>query len=343
MRQRDPGRAEARGTVWGGREVRAGLLLLGLLWAVALGAPLLAGDRPLVQRTGGRTYFPALRGLPVVGRLFAATPPPVERGDLALLPPVPFGPTRVDLSQSLVPPGRRHLLGTDELGRDVASRLIHGARLSLYVGAAGTLLALLVGLGLGGLAGFYGGRTDRLVSALIDVALCFPSLLLALALVAVTGARGVWTLAAVVAATRWARIARYARGEFLRLRDTQLVGAARASGASDLRILGNHVLPNALAPVLVTAAFSAAGAVMLEAALGFLGLGLAPPTPSWGGILADARITGASAWWLSVFPGLMIFAALSAYSLLGEGLLDRLDPRREAAGAGGTPARSTAV
>jgi peptide/nickel transport system permease protein len=326
-----------------GAGVGAGLALLAALWGVALAAPLLAGERPLLQRTAGRTYFPALAGLPGVGALVRTAAPAPGAGDLVILPPLPHDPAATDLSRSRRPPGAGHPLGTDDLGRDLAARLVHGARTSLFVGGAGTVGALGIGLLLGALAGYRGGRVDQALSAVIDVALCFPSLVLAMAAVAVTGARGPWALAAVLALTRWGRIARYARGEFARLRGSNLAGAARAAGASDLRVLGAHLLPNALAPVLVTAAFSAAGAVLLEGALGFLGLGVAPPRPSWGGSLADGWAAGGRAWWLTVFPGLAIFLVLAGYGLLGEGLLDRLDPRREAARSGGTPARSNAL
>jgi peptide/nickel transport system permease protein len=314
-----------------------------LLWLLALAAPLVATDLPLVQRTGGKLYFPATANLPLVGRLVDPHPPAPRPGDMLVRAPLPYHPTAVDLSSHLEPPGAGHLLGTDGLGRDVATRLLHGGRSSLFIGAGGTLAALAVGLALGALAGYYGGRVDSLVSAVVDVALCFPSLLLALALVSLTSARGPWALAAILAATRWARIARYARGEFQRLRGTGLVAAARAGGAGDARILARHLLPNALAPILVTAAFSAAGAILLEASLSFLGLGVRLPAPSWGGMLAEARAAGGGAWWMVIFPGLAVFAALAAYSLIGEGLLDRLDPKREAARAGGAPARSNAV
>jgi peptide/nickel transport system permease protein len=324
-----------------GRELRAGLGLLAVLWLLALAAPLLAGSRPLLQRSGGRTYLPAVARLPLLGWLPGREAPPPRPGDLVVMPPVPHDPLRVDLRRSLQPPSPGHPLGTDSLGRDVAARLLHGARTSLVVGGAGTGGALALGLLLGGLAGFYGGGTDRLVSALVDVALCFPSLVLAMALVAVTDARGPWALVLVLALTRWGRIARYARGEVLRMRTGDLIGAARAAGAGDLRILVGHLLPNALAPVLMTAAFSAAGAVLLEGALGFLGLGIAPPQPSWGASLADGWAAGGRAWWLSLFPGAGMFLALAAYGLVGEGFLDRLDPRREAARA--VPARATAV
>jgi peptide/nickel transport system permease protein len=318
--------------------LRTGWGLLALLWLLALGAPLLANHRPLVQHSEAGIYFPALADLPLLGRLVEPNPPAPGPHDLVVRALLPYDPTAPDLDVFLQPPGWRHPLGTDELGRDVAARLLYGAQVSLAVGAGGTLASLLIGLVLGGLAGHLGGRTDAVISTLVDVALCFPSLLLALALVSLTSARGPLALILVLAATRWARIARFARGEFLRLRRTDLVRAARAGGAGESRIMARHLLPNALAPVLVTAAFSAAGAILLEASLGFLGLGVQPPLPSWGGMLAGARNGGA--WWLVVFPGLTVFAALAAYGLIGEGMLDRLDPQRR---QGATTARAQAV
>lgn len=314
------------------RSFRAGCALLSLLWLLALAAPLLANHRPLLQYSQGVLYFPALVDLPLLGRLVEPHPPTPLPGDLVVRTLLPYDPLGPDLSAHLQAPSAGHFLGTDGLGRDVAARLLHGARISLFVGAGGTLAALALGLLLGALAGHYGGVTDGIISLVVDVALCFPSLLLALALVSLTSSRGPWALVLVLAATRWARIARYTRGEFLRLRRGDLVRAARAAGAGEGRILARHLLPNALAPVLVTAAFSAAGAILLEASLGFLGLGVAPPLPSWGSMLADAR-SGAGAWWLVVFPGLTVFAALAAYGLIGEGLLHRLDPRRRSSSA----------
>jgi peptide/nickel transport system permease protein len=211
------------------------------------------------------------------------------------------------------------------------ARLAYGARASLIVGLLATLLALALGVPLGAWAGYRGGSADAVVSFLADVTLAFPALLLALAIVSVSGARGILPLAAVLALSRWARIARLARAEFRRLRGRAAAEAARAAGARDLRIVSRHLLPEALAPILVGAAFAAAAAVLVEASLGFLGLGVAPPQTSWGSLLADARIAGPRAWWLAVFPGVAIFAALLGYTLIAEGILARLDPHRQAA------------
>jgi ABC-type dipeptide/oligopeptide/nickel transport system permease subunit len=255
---------------------------------------------------------------------------------LALLAPLlPQAPAAVDLATGLTAPSPRHWLGTDPLGRDLLARLAHGARASLVVGLLATLLALAFGVPLGAWAGYRGGPADAVVSFLADVTLAFPALLLALAVVSVSGARGILPLAVVLALSRWARIARLARGEFRRLRGREAAEAARAAGARELRILSRHLLPEALAPILVGAAFAAAAAVLVEASLGFLGLGVAPPQTSWGSLLADARIAGPQAWWLALFPGLAIFAALLGYTLLAEGILEQLDPRRAAAGTSG--------
>ncbi len=321
----------------------AGWTMLAGLWLLALAAPLVANERPLLQRVDGRLYFPARAALPLVGNWVEPHPPKPGQGDLVVYPLLPYSPGTPDLNAHLQPPGPDHLLGTDVLGRDLAARLIHGARSSLLIGAAGTLAALGVGLLLGALAGYFGGRLDWTVSGLVDVALCFPSLLLALALISLTSARGPWALVLVLAATRWARIARFARGEFRRLRQTEMVTAARAGGAGEGRILATHLLPNALAPVLVTASFSAAGAALLEASLGFLGLGVAPPGLSWGTLLATAREHAGTAWWLAVFPGLTVFLTIAGYGLLAEGLLDRLDPRRWTTTRDASAARSQAL
>ena len=246
--------------------------------------------------------------------------------------PIPHDPYEVDLDAVLAPPSREHWLGTDGLGRDLAARLVHGARVSVTVGLLTAVLALLVGVPLGALAGYRGGVADAVISRCVEAVLCFPSLLLALAVLATAPA---WVealpdgvrIALVLGVSGWTPVARYLRGEFLRLRSSEMVEAARASGAGHLRIALRHLLPSALAPVLVTAAFAVGAAILLEAALSFLGLGVRPPTATWGGLLTEARVHVERAWWLALFPGAALFAAVLACNLVGEGIRDLLDPR----------------
>lgn len=246
--------------------------------------------------------------------------------------PLPHDPTRLDLDSVLLAPSRAHWMGTDALGRDLAARVLHGARVSLAVGLLAAAFALLVGVPLGAWAGYRGGWADAAVGRCIEAVLCFPTLLLALALLAMAPAwlRGlpdVLRIALVLGVTGWIPVTRYLRAEFMRLRDSDVVAAARAAGGGDTRIVVRHILPSALAPVLVTAAFAVGEAVGLEAALSFLGLGVRPPTATWGGLLADARELVDRAWWLALFPGAALFVTVLGCNLLGEGVRDLLDPR----------------
>jgi peptide/nickel transport system permease protein len=242
--------------------------------------------------------------------------------------PIPFGPDDIDMAKRLQPPDALHHFGTDELGRDVLARMIHGARVSLTVGLLATIMALLVGCFFGAIAGYYGGVADWLVSRLIEVVLCFPLLFLALAIVAFFGP-SIWTIMIALGLTTWTSEARYVRGEFLRIREMEFAYAARASGARDSRIIFRHLLPNALAPVLVSASFGVAYAILTESALSFLGLGVPLPTATWGSILASAKQFIEYAWWLIVFPGVAIFLTVAAFNIIGDRFRDALDPRSD--------------
>lgn len=242
--------------------------------------------------------------------------------------PVPFGPNDVDVANRLRPPDAQHRLGTDELGRDVLARMIHGARVSLTVGLLATAMAVIVGSFLGALAGYYGGAADWIVSRLIEIVLCFPFLFLVLAIVAFFGP-SIWMIMLALAMTTWTSEARYVRGEVMRIREMEFAYAARASGARDSRIIFRHLLPNALAPVLVSASFGVAFAIVTESALSFLGLGVPLPTATWGSILSSAREFVEYAWWLIVFPGLAIFLTVAAFNIIGDRFRDALDPRSE--------------
>lgn len=241
---------------------------------------------------------------------------------------IPFGPNSVDIASRLRPPDEQHRLGTDDLGRDVLARIIHGARVSLTVGITATLIALIVGSILGALAGYYGGAADWVVSRLIEVVLCFPFLLLVLAIVALFRPSFL-TIMIALGLTSWTTEARFVRGEFLRIRDMEFAQAARASGARDWRIIFRHLLPNALAPVLVSASFGVASAILIESALSFLGMGVPPPTASWGNILYAAELHIEYAWWLVIFPGVAIFLTVAAFNIIGDRFRDALDPRSE--------------
>ncbi len=239
-----------------------------------------------------------------------------------------FGPNDLDVVNRLRPPDQQHRFGTDELGRDVLARMIYGARVSLTVGLLATAMALVVGSFLGAIAGYYGGAADWLVSRVIEVVLCFPLLFLSLAIVAFFGP-SVWTIMIALGLTTWTNEARYVRGEFLRIREMEFAYAARASGARDSRIIFRHLLPNALAPVLVSASFGVAYAILTESSLSFLGLGVPLPTATWGSILASAKEYIEYAWWLVVFPGVAIFLTVAAFNIIGDRFRDALDPRSD--------------
>jgi len=308
--------------------LRAGAVLLLVLAALALGAPLLATDLPWIARDADGLSFPAFSAM--LTATSGTLPDGAESPILAA--PIPHGPNRVDLRSTLVPPMSGHWLGTDDLGRDLAARVVHGARVSLGVGFLSAAFALLVGVPLGAWAGYRRGWADFVVSRAVETVLSFPTLLLVLAILAVASGwlarlSDVTRLALVLGLTGWMPIARYLRAEFLKLRESDMVSAARAVGGSDLRIAWRHILPSAMAPVLVTAAFAVGAAIGMEAALSFLGLGVRPPHATWGVLLADSREQIDRAWWLALFPGVALFGAVLACNLVGEGLRDLLDPR----------------
>jgi peptide/nickel transport system permease protein len=238
----------------------------------------------------------------------------------------PHDPTAIDARTILTGPSAAHLLGTDDLGRDVLSRLIYGARISLAVGFVSVGIAVLIGTSLGACAGYFGGLVDAVVMRFVDVMLCFPSTFLILAVIAFIGP-SIWNVMFVIGVTGWMGVCRLVRAEFLSLRERDFVVAARALGAGDARLIFRHILPNAMAPVLVAAVLGVAGAILTESGLSFLGLGVQPPTPSWGNILTAGKDNIDVAWWLSFFPGLAITLTMLGYNMLGEGLRDALDPR----------------
>ena len=246
----------------------------------------------------------------------------------ALLAPwlTPWDPLAVDGSRKLAPCGPEHWLGTDRLGRDVFSRLLYGGQVSLWVGFVAVGISVSIGTVLGLISGYFRGWVDEIIMRGVDVMLCFPSFFLILAVIAFLEP-SLANIMIVIGLTSWMGVARLVRAETLSLREREFVAAARLAGCSTARMLFGHILPNALAPILITATLGVAGAILVESSLSFLGLGMSPPTPSWGNMLQDGKNVLECAPWLSLYPGLAILITVLGYNLLGESRRDWLDPR----------------
>ncbi len=247
---------------------------------------------------------------------------------LALLAPVisPRDPNRLDVKRILDAPSKAHPLGTDQLGRDVLSRMLYGARVSLAVGFVSVGIAAAIGIVLGSLAGYHGGTTDAMVMRLVDLMLVFPRFFLLLAVLAFLRP-SIWTIMTVIGLTGWMSVARLVRAEFLSLKEREFVLWSQSIGATAFRIIWRHILPNAMAPVLVAMTLGIPAAILTESGLSFLGLGVQPPHATWGNILNEGKDAIEIGWWLSVYPGLAILVTVLSYNLLGEGIRDALDPR----------------
>jgi peptide/nickel transport system permease protein len=260
----------------------------------------------------------------------------------------PYDPLAVSLPEALLPPSASHLLGTDQLGRDVLSRLIYGTRISLLIGFLAVGIAVVVGTAVGSIAGFYGGWVDAVLMRFVDTLLSIPTIFLLLAVIAMDPAQQLVRLAeaplvgwaakilfawldpqivvlmAVIGLMSWMGVARLMRAEILSLKEREFVLAARVLGASSARLVTKHLVPNAMGPVLVSATLGVGGAILTESVLSYLGLGVQPPTPSWGNILNEGRVALGVAWWLTLSPGLCIFVTVLAFNLLGEGIRERI-------------------
>ncbi len=247
---------------------------------------------------------------------------------LAVLAPLiaPWDPNRPNMKQILEPPSRAHPLGTDNLGRDVFSRMLYGAQVSLAVGFVSVGIATLIGIVLGAVAGYNGGLVDATVMRLVDLMLVFPRFFLLLAVLAFL-TPSIWTIMAVIGLTGWMGVTRLVRAEFLSLKEREFVVWSQSIGASGLRIVWRHVLPNAMAPILVAMTLGIPAAILTESGLSFLGLGVQPPRATWGSILNEGKEVIEIGWWLSVYPGLAILFTVLSYNLFGEGIRDALDPR----------------
>jgi peptide/nickel transport system permease protein len=268
-------------------------------------------------RTFSRNQL-ALCGGVVVGLLVA----------IAVLAPAlsPWNPDKPDTKRILEGPSAKHWLGTDQIGRDVLSRLLYGSRISLAVGFVSMGIAVLIGILLGAMAGYHGGVVDAFVMRLVDLMLVFPRFFLLLAVLAFLKP-SIWTIMAVIGLTGWMGVTRLVRAEFLTLREREFVIWSESIGAGAVRVIFKHILPNAIAPVLVAMTLGIPAAILTESGLSFLGLGVQPPYATWGNILNDGKELITYAWWLTLYPGLAILITVLSYNLLGEGIRDALDPR----------------
>ena len=323
-----------------------GLAAVLLMFFTAFFAPLLANDDPIVCSYDGELFFPALidtiHQIPFAEKLIRKKPPfswagfsvkdslDLDRGDWGVWPPIPFGPfeisaTPLEQSSSL------HWLGTDEVGRDVLARMIHGTGISMRVGFISMGIATIIGLILGAIAGYAAGWTDIVISRFIEIITCFPTFFLILAILAWFPPR-IENVMIVIGLTSWVGIARYSRGEILRLRGLDYTSAARALGARHARILFRHLLPNSLAPVLISVTFGIASAILVEAGLSWLGFGVQPPQPSWGNMLRSGYDNLQTAPHLIIPSCVAIFLAVLAFNLVGDALRDVIDPRLQGTG-----------
>jgi len=259
-----------------------------------------------------------------------------EKGEWALFPIIPFGENENILTESSQTPAfflekerenqQFHVFGTDTNGRDVLARMVYGARISMSVGFVSVGIYVLLGIFIGALAGYFGGAVDTLISRLIEIMICFPVFFLILTVMAFLRP-SIFNIMVIIGLTGWPGIARLMRGEFLRLKNQEFVLAEKALGASDFRIMFRHILPNGIQPIIISATFGIAGAILTESALSFLGFGVPQPTASWGDILNNGRNNIYKSWWLTVFPGFFIFLTVTAFNLIGEKLRDILDPK----------------
>jgi peptide/nickel transport system permease protein len=301
----------------------AGLAVVGVLFFIALFAPLIANDKPYVYVGDSKVYFPIFFSYPELNDIDLRSE---KVKGFRLFPPIAYSYSEYDLDSIVLPPSGTHWLGTDEQGRDLAARMIHGTRVSILVGFIAVFIYVSIGIAVGAMAGYYGGMVDMLISRIIEIIICFPTFFLILTMLALVGPSLV-NVMVIIGITGWTGIARIVRGEFLKLREMEYVQASRSLGVRDAVIIFRHMLPNSLAPVLVSDTFGIASTILIESSLSFLGFGVQPPTPSWGDILSQSRDYMDFAWWLTLIPGFFIFITITAYNLVGEGFQDAINPR----------------
>ncbi len=309
--------------------------IVAVLAIVAITADFLANDKPIVCSHQGTVQFPIFKqygvslGIAEWDREYVTVDWKELQYDWSLFPPVPYAPETTDktlVSLKDRAPSAAHWLGTDDIGRDVMAGLIHGSRYALSIGFIAMGIALVIGIILGAMAGFFGGTIDVVISRIIEIVITIPRFFLIITIVAMVEQGSLWLIMVLIGLTGWTNIARFMRGEVLRVRNLDYVSAATALGYSTPRIILRHVVPNAIAPVLIYAAFGIVSTILLESALSFLGFGVPPTVVTWGSVLFKARSSTYS-WWLAVFPGAMIFLTVSAFNLIGDALRDATDPR----------------
>jgi peptide/nickel transport system permease protein len=308
-----------------------GFYVVCFLGFMALFADFIANDTPYYTNYRGKAYFPIVRSY-VVGMKLGQWPAELLNVDFkklegatSIFPPIPYRPSNINLLEPLEPPSARHWFGTDKLGRDVMAGMIHGSRVSLSIGFVAVGIAVLIGVVLGAIAGYFGSWVDLVISRLFEVMLSIPTFFLLITIAALLPP-SIFLTMGIIGLTGWVGIARFTRNEFLKIRSLDYVTSAIALGASDRKVMYKHILPNALAPVIVSVVLGIAGAILVESSLSFLGIGVPAELVTWGSILHEASST-TFAWWLAVFPGFAIFITVLAYYLVGEGLREVLDPR----------------
>jgi peptide/nickel transport system permease protein len=309
----------------------AGFYVVCFLAIMAVFADLLANDKPYYLEYRGKTYFPIFRSF-IVGAGLGQWPPELLNvefkkleGARAVFPPIPYRPTNINLLEPLEPPSAKHWFGTDKLGRDIMAGMIYGARVSLSIGFVAVGIAVIIGIVLGAIAGYFGSWVDLVISRVFEIMLSIPTFFLLITVAALLPP-SIFLTMAIIGMTSWVGMARFTRNEFLRIRNLDYVTSAIALGVTDRKVMFKHILPNALAPVIVSVVLGIAGAILVESALSFLGIGVPAELVTWGSILHEASTT-TFAWWLAVFPGFAIFITVLAYYLVGEGLREVLDPR----------------
>ncbi|MFN4245420.1 MAG: ABC transporter permease [Brevinematia bacterium] len=295
-----------------------GLFIVLFMVFVAVFADFIANDKPIFCVVDNKPFLPLLSRENLDIDFSSAT--------FKIMPIIPYNPYTINLDKKLLPPSNEHLLGTDDLGRDVFSRIVHGTRISISVGVIAVGTAFLIGTILGLLAGYYGGVVDAIIMRIIEVFMTFPTLFLILTILAFVPPN-IYNIMFVIGLTGWTGVARLVRGETLKIVNMDFVKISKITGSSDFYIITRHILPNAINPAIVSLVFGVAGAVLIESSLSFLGLGVQPPTPSWGNILLLGNQYIDYAWWLAVFPGVAIFLIVVGLNLLGEALRDAMDPR----------------